>query len=55
MNRKWWFLFILIILNIVAVYIGLYLDNDIFMRRFKEFVYVVDIISIPFIVVFFII
>ncbi len=55
MNRKWWFLLILIILNVMAVYIDVHFDHEIFMRRFKEFVYVVDIISIPFVVVYFII
>lgn len=55
MSRKWWFLLILIILNIIAVYIDLHFDYEIFLRRFKEFVYVVDILSIPFIVVYFII
>lgn len=55
MNRKLWFLLILIILNVMAVYIDVHFDYEIFMRRFKEFVYVVDIISIPFVVVYFII
>ncbi|EBM5165600.1 hypothetical protein D0652_15325, partial [Salmonella enterica] len=55
MNRKLWFLLILIILNVMAVYIDVHFDHEIFMRRFKEFVYVVDIISIPFVVVYFII
>lgn len=55
MNRKWWFLLILIILNVIALYVDMHFDYEIFMRRFKEFVYVVDIISIPFVVVYFII
>lgn len=42
-------------LNIFAITIYLYFYDEIFLRRFKEFVWGVDILSIPFIVAFFII
>lgn len=55
MNTKWWLALILIFLNILAITISLYFFDEIFLRRFKEFVWVVDILSIPFVVAFFII
>lgn len=55
MKQKFYCMTIFILLNILAIIISVYFDYEIFARRFKEFMWVIDLFAIPFIVILFMI
>lgn len=55
MKQKFYCMTIFILLNILAIIISIYFDYEIFARRFKEFMWVIDLFAIPFIVILFMI
>lgn len=55
MKQKIYCMIAFILLNILAIIISVYFDHEIFARRFKEFMWVIDLLSMPFFIAYFIV
>ena len=55
MKQKIYSMIAFILLNILAIIISVYFDHEIFARRFKEFMWVIDLLSMPFFIAYFIV